>query len=212
VSDRRDYVAWHGAYDDPESGLSWRLRTVQAYIRQALDGHPGAMRVLSVCSGDGRDVLEILAGRGDSARVEVVLLELHPDLAQAARDAAAGAGLTTVEVRTVDAGDTGSYSGAVPADLVLLVGIFGNISPADIERTIRAAPQLCRAGATLLWSRGRDGDDLNDEIRAWFAESGFAELAYATREDAGKPALGAMRYDGEAEALVPDRRLFTFLR
>ena len=32
---------------------------------------------------------------------------------------------------------TDAYTGAVPADLVLLVGIFGNITPADIQRTVR---------------------------------------------------------------------------
>ncbi len=56
----RDCEQWHRRYDDPASDLSWRLRTVQGYVRQALDGYPGPVRVLSCCSGDGRDLLGVL--------------------------------------------------------------------------------------------------------------------------------------------------------
>ena len=212
MSELRDYLAWHEAYGDPDSSLSWRLRTVQRYLREALDHHTGPVRVLSVCSGDGRDVIEVLAGRPDAGRVVATLVELHPQIAQAARDASLAAGLTGIEVRTQDAGTTDAFTGAVPADVVLLVGIFGNISVEDLRRTIAAAPQLCAAGATLLWSRGRDDGDLNDSVRRWFAEAGFAELAYDVRDTDGKPGLGLMRYEGEAQPLVAGERLFTFLR
>ena len=212
VSELRDYQKWHRAYDDPNSGLSWRLQTVQRYIREALDRHPGPMRIVSVCSGDGRDVIDVLAQRDDADRVSVTLVELHPQIAADARDAAAAAGLTRVEVRTADAGITDTYAGAVPADLVLMVGVFGNITDADLEATIAAAPAFCSPGATLLWSRGRDRTDRNDAVRGWFADAGFTELDYASRDTGSRPALGAMRYDGEPRAVTPGRRLFTFLR
>lgn len=38
-----------------------------------------------------------------------------------------------------DASVTSAYVGAVPADLVLLCGIFGNISDADIRATVAMA-------------------------------------------------------------------------
>jgi hypothetical protein len=154
-----------------------------------------------------------LNGRDDTAdRVRAVLLELHPGIADRARAAAAAAELVGVEVRTVDAGTTDAYAGAVPADIVLLVGIFGNISDHDLWRTIEFAPQLCAPGAVLFWSRGRDEGDLNAEVRARFAAAGFLELAYETLERDGMPALGVVRYDGPPVDLVPGRRLFTFIR
>jgi hypothetical protein len=100
----------------------------------------------------------------------------------------------------------------VPADIVLLVGIFGNISDEDLWRTIEVAPQLCAPGATLIWSRGRDEGDLNAEVRTRFAAAGFAELAYETRDQGSMPALGVVRYAGPPVDLVPGRPLFTFLR
>jgi hypothetical protein len=211
VAQLRDYMQWHRAYDDPDSGLAWRLRTVQGHIRRALDERPGPFRVLSACAGAGRDLLGVLAEREDAARVAATLVELHPGLAASAREAAAG--LTArVEVRERDAGHSDAYGGAVPADLVLLVGIFGNISDADLRRTIDAAPQLCAPGGLLLWSRGRHDGDRNAMIRARFAAAGFAEVDYATRDAGSRPALGAVRYTGPATPLATGERLFTFVR
>lgn len=213
MTEARDYVQWHEAYDDADSGLSWRLGVVQQLIEQALDRYAGPVRVLSSCAGDGRDILGVLAGRDDAHRVDVTLLELDPTLAARAREQAASSVPSAhVTVRTIDAGSTTAYAGAVPADLVLLVGIFGNISDDDVKRTIDAAPQLCRPGATLLWSRGRKDGDLNPQVRRWFADAGFAELDYLTLDRGNHPAVGAMRYDGPPRPLVREARLFTFVR
>ena len=208
----RDYDDWHREYDDPGSDLSWRLDRVRAHLGDALDRRPGSVRILSACAGDGRDVIGVLAGRSDADRVRAVLVELHPEIADRAREAAAADGLTGVEVRTADAGTTDAYVEAVPADIVLLVGIFGNISDDDLWRTIEVAPQLCAPGATLIWSRGRDEGDLNAEVRARFAAAGFRELAYETLDRDGMPALGVVRYAGPPVDLVPGRPLFTFIR
>jgi hypothetical protein len=208
----RDYQLWHKEYDDPRSDLSWRLRTVQGYIRETLNEHRGPFRVLSLCSGDGRDLIDVLAERDNSEPVSATLVELHPDIAQQARERARRAGLRQIEVRTTDGGLTDAYTDVVPADLVLLVGIFGNVCDEDVKRTVDAAPQLCRPAGTLIWSRGREQEDLNDVIRAWFGEAHFTELDYAALDTGSRPALGAMRYDGAARELVPNRRLFTFIR
>jgi hypothetical protein len=214
----RDYERWHDQYDDPDSALSWRLGVVRAAIEADLDRRDGAVRVLSVCSGDGRDLLGVLAGRADADRVTGTLLELHPAIARRARDAAAA--FPGVEVRTADAGDSDSYRDAVPADLVLLVGVLGNLGQEDLLGTIAAAPKLCAAGATLVWTRGLSGHARNDEVRAAFADAGFVELDYrefgdpAAGSDPGRTrtAVGVVRFDGDPAPLEPGRRLFTFIR
>jgi hypothetical protein len=209
-----DYLRWHDAYDDPDSDLSWRLRQAQGYIRQALDDLQGPVTVLSLCAGDGRDVLEVLASRDDSSRVCTTLIELHPFLAQRARTFAAQAGLRCVTVRREDAGNTAAYAGSVPADLVIMMGIFGNISDDDVHRTIETAPQLCRRGATLLWSRSVNGKDHNFSVRIWLTVAGFSELDYQEfdQDEHERAALGSARYDGPPQPFVPGRQLFAFLR
>ncbi len=208
----RDYEQWLHRYDDPRSALSWRLRQVQAWLRQDLDHRSGPIRLLSVCAGDGRDIIDVLSDRKDSARVKSVLLEAHPGIADRARARAAEAGISGLMVRTSDAADTSAYVDAVPADLVLLVGIFGNISRTDVSTTIATAPQFCAPGATVIWSRGRDRDDINDSIRAEFGDAGFTELGYAESALPSRPALGSMRYDGPPVPLDTTQHLFTFWR
>lgn len=222
MGELRDYQDWHRRYDDPGSGLSWRLERVRHHLDVALDRHPGPTTVLSVCSGDGRDLLGVLAKRNDGDRVSAVLMELHPELAQQARDDAAAVGLTRVRVHTVDASTTDAYRGAAPADVVLLVGIFGNVADDDVWRLIDFAPRLCRPGATLIWSRGRRFTrdlpgvtlgDLNDKVRTRFADSGFAEASYETHDGSGLPALGVVRYEeSPVELPLKAAPLFTFLR
>lgn len=208
----RDYQEWHRAYDDPASRLSWRLRQVQGYLREALDQHSAPVRIVSSCAGDGRDVLEVLVERDDADRVSVTLVEIHPALAGRARERAAAAGLSRVEVRVADAGRSDAFAGAVPADVVLLVGVLGNLSDTDVSRTISATPQLCAPKATLVWSRGRDLSDQNADVRRQFADAGFAELDYVEHDHPGGPALGALRYDGAPQALAAGQQWFTFLR
>src|SRR3954447_6821584 len=89
VSGVRDYLAWHEQYDDLGSSLSRRLALVREVLRGELDARPGPVRVVSLCAGDGRDILGVLAEREDAARVSVTLVEVLPELVERARTAAA---------------------------------------------------------------------------------------------------------------------------
>src|SRR5699024_3006102 len=70
VNALRDYEKWLDGYADPESSLPWRLRTVQGWITDELDARSGRVSVVSVCAGDGRDLIDVLAGRADRSRVK----------------------------------------------------------------------------------------------------------------------------------------------
>jgi putative methyltransferase len=207
-----DWLDWHAPYDDADSSLSQRLAAVQRQIRAALDEHPDRpVRVVSACAGQGRDLLEVLATHPARDRVTARLVELDPRNARIARAAAAANGLTGVEVVQADAGAVDSYAGAVPADLVLFCGVFGNISNPDIERTVRALPQFCAPGATVVWTRGRWETGVTAAIRRWFDESGFTEKAFEAPDDA-RWSVGADVLTADPAPPVPGERLFTFVR
>ena len=177
--DSTDWLEWHTPYEDETSELSGRLRSVQRGIRAHLDARPdGPIRAVSACAGQGRDLIEVLATHPARDRVTARLVELDPRNVAVARAAATANGLTGVEVIEGDAAAIDSYADAVPADLVLFCGVFGNIVPADVERTVRALPQLCTPGATVIWTRGRHDPDIRDTIRAWFTDAGFEELSF----------------------------------
>ena len=101
-------------------------------------------------------------------------------------------------------------AGALPADVLLLCSIFGNVSDRDITRTVQAAAALCRAGATVIWTRHRSAPGLTPQIRAWFTESGFEEIAFDTLETSVLTSVGVNRLCCAPAAGLPGYRLFTF--
>jgi hypothetical protein len=207
----RDWVAWHAAYDDPQSPLSARLRVVRRHLSGALDAAPpGPVRLVSLCAGQGHDVLGVLPGHPRGPQVSAVLVEYDPRNAALARRGAEQADLPQVEVRQADAARVGNYADALPADVLLLCGIFGNVSDEDIERTATAAPALCAPGATVIWTRHRRAPDLTPRIRGWFRASGFDEVAFDTPDTQTRVSVGVGRLAVAPPAALPDGPLFSF--
>lgn len=144
-----------------------------------------------------------------AAAVRARLVERDPRNVRALARSARAAGLE-LEIVEGDAADPRLYPDAVPADLVLLCGVLGNISDADARATLMALPELCRPGGTVVWTRTRRPPDLTPLLRGWFAEAGFAELAFVA--PSGELfSVGASRFLGEPQPLGA-ARLFTFIR
>jgi Putative methyltransferase len=205
----RDWYAWHHDYDDPDSALGRRLAAVQQQIRIALDGAPpGPLPAISLCAGQGRDLIEVLAGHPRRGDVLARLVELDPRNAEVARQAARAVGLSQVEVVTGDAALTDHYAGLTPAYLVLACGVFGNMTDEDIDRTVGYCTQLCAHGGTVIWTRGRWAPDLLPQICDWFAGRGFEQLWVSDPAEGWGAA--AHRFTGTPSPLERDARMFTF--
>jgi hypothetical protein len=206
-----DWSKWHDGYATPASGLPDRLPVVRDRMERRLDATaPAPVRVVSACAGDGRDLLGVLSGRADADRVSALLVEYDPKLAARARKVA-DALPAQVEVLQADAARSDVYAHAVPADLVLVCGIFGNINDADVRTTVEATPELCAPGAEVVWTRHRHDPDLTPTIRAWFTDAGFEELAFVAPEEQYW-SVGVHRLITEPRPLEPGRHWFTFIR
>lgn len=202
---------WHDFYDDPTSYLSRRLAIVQRRLIDALSSaRSGEIRLISLCAGEGRDVVGVLTDHRRRADVRGRLIELDPSLCAAARAGAAQAGLDGIEVVEADAGDTAACAGATPADVVLVCGVFGNIADDDIRRTVEELPRLCGSGATVIWTRHRRPPDVTPSIRRWFAGAGFQEIAFDT-EPGSFFSVGTARLVAPPLPFRPGQRMFTFV-
>ncbi|MEU7947082.1 class I SAM-dependent methyltransferase family protein [Micromonospora taraxaci] len=205
------WQAWHEPYADETSPLSRRLRLVQQHIASWLEQRSDErLTAVSVCAGQGRDLIGVLASRSDAQRVHATLLEYDAGNVAAAQAAASQAGLSNIVIRQADAGRLSSYAGMVPADLLLMVGVFGNISDADVERTVAALPQICAEGATVIWTRTRRAPDLTPAVRDWFRDAGFVEQAFHA-PDGVRFSVGVHRFESAPQPLEPAGTLFTFL-
>lgn len=209
----RDYQAWHDQYDDPTSSLAQRLRIVQARLRELLLRAPaGPIRVISMCAGQGRDLIGILPDHPRRPDVTAVLVELDPRNVELARAAAVNAGLTQVEVIAADPSISDIYAPFVPADVVLTCGVFGNVSDVDVENTARNLSMLCRTGAWVVWTRHRRQPDLTPRIRLWFGETGFEELSFDAPPNSTASGIGTARLTAPPLAFKRGFRFFTFVR
>jgi hypothetical protein len=207
-----DWNKWHGGYDVPDSSLARRLQVVRTCAEEALSACPAMtpMRILSLCAGDGRDLLPVLAGSGREIE-HAVLVEQDARLAQQARASAAPLGVDQVTVLTGDAGNTASFAFCLPVDLLLLCGIFGNVSDADIWRTVTAVPGMLRRGGRVIWTRGSTDPDLRTTIRRWFVDAGLREVAFES-EPTGFGVGVAMKSQRPTTYPPLPAHLFTFVR
>jgi hypothetical protein len=203
------WLEWHRAYDDPAARLSRRRAVVVRAIRSFLDGAPGGpIRLLSLCAGDATDISLAVGGHHRRDDITGAAVELHPALARRARENLERVG-ARVEVLIGDAGRPTTFADVVPVDLMLLIGVFGNVTDGAMERTVRAVPSFCRPGATVIWSRHRRPPDMTSEIRRWFDELGATPTAFVS-EGTGGFAVGTHRVDHVApEADMPEH-LFEF--
>ncbi|WP_089010275.1 class I SAM-dependent methyltransferase [Micromonospora viridifaciens] len=205
----RDWYAWHADYGRPGSALSRRLTEVREQIRRALDRAPaGPLRAISLCAGQGHDLIPVLATHPRRDDVTARLVELDPRNAEVARTAAAEAGLTGVEVVVGDAALTDWYANLVPADLVLVCGVFGNIADDNVRATVRHCAALCASGGTVCWTRHRREPDLVPTICDWFAEEGFTPIAVSSPADG--VGVGVHRFTGTPRPLATGVSMFEF--
>lgn len=175
-----DWFAWHEPYSDPGSALATRLAIVQGFLRCALDEAPtGEIRVLSLCAGQGHDVIGVVSDHPRGGDVRARLVERDARNVEVARRLAADArlGPERLEIVCADAPASDAAPGLAPVQVLLACGIFGNISDGDIHRCAERLPMLLAHGASVLWTRHRRPPDLTPRIRSWFEESGFEEVA-----------------------------------
>lgn len=214
MSGARDWHAWHQEYADPTSSLSRRLEEVRLQLAALLERGSGTVRLLSLCSGDGRDAIPVVSGA--ERHVDVTLVELDEELVRSATQDAAEVGLA-VDVRAADAGAAATWSDVLPVDVLMLCGVFGNITDADVERTVAAARSMLAPGGVVIWTRGnrvpgdptRHKDDPAERVRRLFLAAGFDEVAFVKPADASYR-VGVDRLPEPSTEPLPER-LFSFV-
>jgi hypothetical protein len=163
-----------------------------------------------MCAGQGRDVIGVLADHPRKRDVTARLVELDADLVRVAQAMAQNVGLGGLDIVPGDASSTSAYAGAVPAHVILVCGVFGNVSEADIHGTILELPALSAPAATVIWTRHRLPPDLTPTIRGWFNQGGFEEVAFDTEE--GTPfGVGTHRLVAAPRPFRANHQMFAFI-
>jgi amino acid adenylation domain-containing protein len=209
-----DWSEWHRQYDSFPN-LEARLQIVREQIAATLDDCPaGPIRIVSICAGDGRDLIGALQNHRRRNDVAAALLDTEEESLARGRKTAAAAGLQP-QLRFINADATRAtnYAGLVPADLVLLSGFLGHLRHGDIPGLIHSLPMFCKAGGSVIWNRHLvlyDGRQQVRVIRELFQQSAFEEVHHETTAPDGF-AVGRARFTGQPAPLDTKRVLFEFV-
>jgi amino acid adenylation domain-containing protein len=208
-----DWDQWHRQYQVVPS-LQARLRIVREQIVATLDDcPPGRIRIVSVCAGDGRDLIAALQDHSRRKEVAATLVDNHPESIARGKATAEQAGLGR-QLRFLEADATlaSNYAGTVPADLVILSGFLGHLRHHDAAHLIESLPMLCRTGGWAIWSRHlliHEGREQVPAIRELLRRTAFTEVHFETTAPDGF-AVGRARFTGPARPLAGARVLFEF--
>lgn len=208
----KDWFAWHDNYRT-RPRMRQRLQIVREYISTYLNqSPPGKIRVISVCAGDSRDLIGTLFDHPRASDVSGRLIEIDSRLVEAGRSAAESAGLLNqLEFVCGDATLASVYQGVVPADLVLLCGVFGNVPETEVPRLSGSLSYLCKTNGLVIWTRdlAQDGERRLAMIRECLQESALEEVSFRMTPT-GNMGVGRHRYLGETLPLPENQELFIF--
>jgi hypothetical protein len=208
----KDWLEWHDLYNT-QPKLQQRLQIVREYISYSLNASPpGKIRIVSVCAGDGRDLLGTLAHHPRAKDVQARLIELNPHLVERGRATAQLLGLTKqIEYLHADATISSNYVGAVPADIVIVCGVFGNLAnEVELQRLLKNLSFLSKKGTFVIWTRGHShGIPYSEIVRKYMRESEFEEVDFRLTAT-GDMGVGIHRYIGENATKPKQEQLFVF--
>ena len=195
---------------------------MRRHLSACLDASPsGGIRIISVCAGDGRDVLGAIADhrRRDDVRARLVEIDQHLVAdGEAARD---GLGLSeSVEYVAGDATDPVSYEPVAPASIVMMCGMLGLVDRHELVNVVRTMRALCAPGGHVVWTRRLDWRDGREQTRCLLrsmADSRFRQEKYDVTSRAApwskstkmRFGVGTHRFEGQPAVLADRRPLFT---
>src|SRR6478735_4688302 len=129
----RTFWAWRWAtWPDrayQNEGYQQRLSVVQEHLVESLDAAPaGRVRILSICAGDGRDVIGVLQSHSRRHEVSACLVEQSGRSVRLGQDRVNAAGLNgVVSFLEGDATEFATYQAIAPAEIVLFCGVWGHV-------------------------------------------------------------------------------------
>src|SRR5262245_55612548 len=177
-----DWTNWYKYYDITP-GLQERLRIVREQIATTLTECPsGPITIVSVCAGDGRDIVGALHDHVRRDDVIGWLLDTDAESLARGQAVATAAGLERqLQFLHANAALASSYRGIGRADLLVLSGMLAHLRHGDVARLIGSLPMLCKAGGWVLWSRHlvlHEGHEQMPAIRTHLRQTGFEEVHF----------------------------------
>ena len=171
--------SWHDNYEDETSTPYKRTLIVKKLIADYLI-NKNNITILSICAGQGRDVLTSL-----NADTCAYLIDVDKECVDYAQSYVNKNDLYNVFVIEADASLISTYiDNNIPkADLILICGVFGHLSLEDINITAQSLKQLIKPNGSVIWTRHKFDNDITKEVRDLFELAGYQEEAFISPKE-----------------------------
>lgn len=191
-----------------------RLRAVQEHFAQSLHQAPaGPVRIISICAGDGRDIIEVLRWHERRGDASAWLVELNRQSVAVGICNVRKARLDdAVHFRNRDATLFATYEDIGPADVLLLCGVWGHVAANERASLVSSVTSLCNTGAAIIWTRGVMHDMARvRNIQTHFSPDRWASVRISLTPDR-KWAVATYRYVCSTSDPPQSGTLFNFQR
>ena len=198
--------------DYQKNRFQQRLLAVQEHLAECLDSSPrGSVHIISMCAGDGSDVIGVLGSHPRRSDVFAWLVESNSQTVADGILQSTRAGLeNTVEFLTEDGTLYATYKRIAPTDIVLLCGVWGHVPAQERVQLVRALACLCKPGGTVIWTRGVSKDMTRlREIQLLFDDPSWNLVRFTLTSDK-KWSVGTYRYRGPPLELPESGQIFHF--
>jgi Putative methyltransferase len=207
-----DWYEWHNKYMRSPI-LMDRLKTVCEQIEEfLLKAPPGDIRVLSICAGDGRDLLGALFDHPRAEDVVARLIELEERLVDCGQAAVEMSGFSEkIHFLHGDATLSSAYQDFAPAQLILLCGVFAHLTDPETLKLIGHLPALCSPQGGVIWTRRvktEESQQHADAIQLAFEQHHFQRVHSEITPHETR--VATYRYLGDPKPLPLDETLFEF--
>jgi hypothetical protein len=209
-----DWAKWHDNYK-VSPALKERLSIVRKHLSKCCISLPkGSIKIISICSGDGRDLLGLMEYHPRKQDVSALLVENNEELVDTGRKSIHEAGFETqLKLVLSDATLFSTYDNYCPANIVLFSGVFGNVRVEETPNIIRNLRSLCNTDSYIIWTRHcrvNNGLKHIEFIRNQFTENDFEETYYEQTAD-GTFIIGTNKFCGNKIDLSAETKLFDFV-
>ena len=189
-----------------------RLLAVQEHLAECLDfALHSPVQILSICAGDGRDVIGVLRSHPRPKNAAAWLVELDRQSVAAGVRHATSVGLEhAVTFLNDDATDFATFTNIPPSDIVLVCGVWGHVPVAERARLVRALAAFCKPNGAAIWTRGLTlGLAQLREIQSQFVGPSWEEVRLQFTPD-NRWGVATHRYRGPPVERPTSGRIFNF--
>jgi 2-polyprenyl-3-methyl-5-hydroxy-6-metoxy-1,4-benzoquinol methylase len=197
---------WHiEKHSDPNSYTSQRMTDIGLVIEEYLKDTVHRSNIVSVCAGQGLDLIPILRQYPNSA--DAYLIDIEQQNIDHINKISTG--LEGIHTYAADATVSNTYiNNKIPrANLLLVCGVFAHLTSEDQSIFIQNMRSLLKPGGYVIWTRI---DEYLNDIHEKFENNGYKKIDLS-HINLSTGSVGMSRLKESIKTLHPDKQIFNFL-